>query len=98
MGLNRQGLPLFLTLALLYPLGCSSAVDSSVKYGDAPRIRVRLLAGVDNITLSCGVPPLYQLSNQTTSQPLNSPKNAVFTLSLTQQGWMAGNSNLGGAR
>lgn len=104
--LNRQGLAprlrsgqaFFLIFALLYPLGCSSAVDSSVKFGDAPRIRVRLIASADSITLSCGVPPLYQLSNQTTSQQLNSPKNAVFALSLTPQGWMAGNANLGGSR
>jgi stage II sporulation protein D len=93
----RQRLAFFLALVLLYPLGCSSALDSSVKFGDAPHIRVRLLAGADNITLSCGVPPLYQLSNQANSQLLNSPKNAVFTLSLTPQGWMAGNANLGGS-
>jgi len=59
---------------------------------------VRLLAGTESVTLSCGVPPLYQLSNQASSQFLNSPKNAIFTLSLTQEGWMAGNANLGGTQ
>ena len=98
MGTNHKGPLLFLALALLYPLGCSSAIDPSVSFGNAPRIRVRLIASADTITLSCGVPPLYQLSNQTTAQPLNSPKNAVFTLSLTPQGWMAGNANLGGTQ
>jgi stage II sporulation protein D len=94
--LNRHGLACFLALALLYPLGCSSALDTSGSPGDAPRIRVRLLPGVEKVVISCGVPPLYQLSNQSTSQLLNSPKNAVFSLSLSSQGWLAGNANLGG--
>jgi stage II sporulation protein D len=93
---NRQRLALTLFLLLLFPLGCSTAVDSPLKFGDAPRIRVRLIASAEKITLSCGVPPLYQLSTQTSSQLLNSPNNAVFNLSLTPQGWMAGNANLGG--
>jgi stage II sporulation protein D len=92
----RLGIGLLLLFALLLPGGCSSSVNSSSASADAPRIRVRLLAGVEKVTLSCGVPPLYQLSSQTTSQRLNSPNNAIFTLSLTPQGWVAGNANLGG--
>jgi stage II sporulation protein D len=93
---HRGVVLLLLLLALLAPGGCTSSVNSNGASADAPRIRVRLLSGVDNITLACGVQPLYQLSNQNASQPLNCPKNAIFTLALTPQGWMAGNANLGG--
>src|SRR3954447_1967473 len=94
---HRHGTGLILLLlTLVAPGGCTSSVNNTGPAADAPRIRVRLLAGADNITLSCGVPPLYQLSNQTVSQPLNCPKNAIFTLTLTPQGWMAGKANLGG--
>src|SRR4051812_49311506 len=96
---RRHGLGLALIIALLSPLGCTSAVNpGSSASASAPRIRVRLLAGVETVTLSCGVPPLYQLSTQSTAQPLNSPKNAVFTLSLGPDGWVAGNATLGGPR
>ncbi|HEY7118556.1 MAG TPA: SpoIID/LytB domain-containing protein [Tepidisphaeraceae bacterium] len=101
---GRQGpvVSLLLFAALLYPLGCTSGCSSSVntdalQSANAPRIRVRLLSAVDSVTLSCGVPPLYQLSNQPAAQLLNSPNNAVFTLSLDKQGWQAGNASLGGA-
>jgi stage II sporulation protein D len=90
-----QGLTL-LFIALLFPLGCSSSIHSNSPSADAPRIRVRLLASADTVTLACGVPPLYQLSSQPLSQRLNSPNNAIFNLTLTPQGWMAGNANLGG--
>src|SRR3954447_1537672 len=95
---GRQGplATLLLCAALLYPLGCTSgctsAVNTTTVSKDAPRIRVRLFAGVEKVTLACGVPPLYQLSSQLAAQPLNCPNNAVFTLSLTHDGWQAGNA------
>jgi stage II sporulation protein D len=93
---HRHGFGLLFALLLL-PLGCSSSVNPSSQSAAAPKIRVRLLSGVETVTLACGVPPLYQLSNQPAARQLNSPKNAVFTLTLTPQGWQAGNANLGGA-
>lgn len=99
---SRQGpvTTLLLCAALIYPLGCTSGCTSSVNSTavspDAPRIRVRLLSGVDHVTLACGVPPLYQLSSQPAAQALNCPNNAVFTLNLTASGWQAGNAILGG--
>jgi stage II sporulation protein D len=100
---SRQGsvTTLLLCAALLYPLGCTSGctstANSSTVSPDAPRIRVRLLSGVESVTLSCGVPPLYQLSSQPMAQGLNCPNNAVFALSLNAQGWQAGAAGLGGA-
>src|SRR5438445_13664403 len=87
---HRPGFgPLVLLAALLFPLGCTSTVNTPNPYANAPKIRVRLIAGADNIILACGVPPLYQLSTQNQAVRLNSPHNAIFSLSLTQQGWMA---------
>jgi stage II sporulation protein D len=89
-------LPL-LTCALILPLGCSSSHDPSVEQSaNTPVIRVRLLQGMDQVTLSCGVPPTYQVADQPAAV-LNSPRNAVFNLSLAKDGWAAGNSLLGGA-
>src|SRR4051794_17792749 len=96
MGHHRHGLGLLFALLLL-PLGCSSAVRPVADSANAPKIRVRLLAGVESATLSCGVPPLYQFSNQPVAQLLNSPKNSVVALSLTSQGWQANNATLGGS-
>jgi stage II sporulation protein D len=94
---NRHGsAQLLLLLSLLYPLGCTSGVKNPAETSNAPTIRVRLIAGVDQVTLACGVPPLYQLSDQPAAQPLNTPKNSVFKLSLTANGWQAGDSPLGG--
>jgi stage II sporulation protein D len=93
--MTRNGLRLVALFAILFPLGCSSTVrDGSA--ANAPRIRVKLHSAVTEVTLACGVPPLYQLSTQQVAQPLNSPANAVITLTLTPNGWMAGNANLGG--
>jgi peptidoglycan hydrolase-like amidase len=50
---------------------------------------------MDQVTLSCGVPPKYQVAGQAAAV-LNSPRNAVFPLSLSAQGWTAGNAQLGG--
>jgi stage II sporulation protein D len=96
MGINiRNGLRLLAPLILLYPLGCTSAVRSDPA-ANTPHIRVKLISAASEVTLACGVPPLYQLSTQNVAQPLNSPANAVFTLSLSPAGWIAGNANLGG--
>jgi peptidoglycan hydrolase-like amidase len=94
--MTRNGLRLVALFAILLPLGCTSTVRNDVG-ANAPRIRVKLLSSVTEVTLSCGVPPLYQLSTQTVAQPLNSPANAVISLTLTQSGWMANNANLGGS-
>jgi stage II sporulation protein D len=100
---RRQGpvTTLLLCAALLYPLGCTSgcstAVNTPAASPNAPRIRVRLMTGAETVTLACGVPPLYQLSSQPMAQSLDCPINAVFTLSLTPQGWQAGAATLGGA-
>jgi stage II sporulation protein D len=94
---HRHGFgPLLLVVALILPLGCTSAVNPYTPYANSPRIRVRLISGADSVILACGVAPLYQLSNQTNSQRLNSPNNAIFNLSLTKEGWRAGNVELGG--
>src|SRR6266581_1888043 len=92
----RHLLSFLFLVALLSPLGCASSVNNNSGASGVPRIRVKLAGAVETVTLSCGVPPLYQLSNQPASQLLNSPNNAIFTVTLTPQGWMAGNLNLGG--
>lgn len=85
-----------LLVGLLLPLGCTSSVQSVGTTANAPIIRVRLLTAVDTVTLSCTVPPTVQIANGPTTQ-LNSPRNAVFNLSLSPRGWIAGNATLGGA-
>jgi stage II sporulation protein D len=86
--------------ALLVPFGCSSGCSSTqqapVQHTNSPIIRVRLHQGVDQVTLACGVPPKYQVANQPPAI-LNSPRNAVFPISLSPQGWAAGDALLGGA-
>jgi stage II sporulation protein D len=94
---HRPAIFPLLICAFVLPLGCSSSHDDSAeRSGNAPMIRVRLLQGVDQVTLSCGVPPTYQLAEQPATV-LKSPRNAVFNLSLTKDGWAAGNALLGGA-
>jgi stage II sporulation protein D len=87
-------LPLALVIMLRHrggPASAAAAVSSN-----APKIRVRLLTAVDTVTLTCNAPPLYQFSNQSTAQKLNSPANAVFSLTLAPDGWHAGNAHLAG--
>ena len=86
---------LLVLLALLLPQGCSSNDQAPGGSANAPIIRVRLEANADQVTLACGVPPTYQAGDQPAAI-LTSPRNAVFTLSLSQQGWVAGNALLGG--
>src|SRR6185503_19055996 len=57
--------------------------------------RVRLIPNADQVTLACGVPPTYQVGGQAAA-PLNCPRNAIFTVTSTAQGWVAGNALLGG--
>jgi stage II sporulation protein D len=91
---GRAILLLFL-IALVLPQGCSSS-HSPEQPSNAPIIRVRLLQNQDQVTLACGVPPTYQAGAQAPAM-LDSPRNAIFTLTSTARGWQAGNALLGGA-
>jgi stage II sporulation protein D len=97
----RQGLGLTCCYALLFfsPLACSTSAPqpAAEPVASAQKIRVRLVVAADNVTVMAGVPPLYQLSTARSAQLLNSPRNAVFTLSLKNGAWQAGNADLGGA-
>src|SRR5688572_8887724 len=93
---HRHGpaIVLFALIALLVPQGCSSS-RTSEQPSNAPIIRVRLAQSQDQVTLACGVPPTYQVAGQAPAA-VNCPRNAIFTLSLGAQGWVAGNALLGG--
>jgi len=80
--------------AVWYVVGASSPVPAAVSEA-SPVIRVRLLAGVDQATIGCAIPPVYRVARKASAQ-LNSPKNAVFTLALGTEGWQAGLARLGG--
>jgi len=95
----RVGLVLLLLAiavpAVWYPIGCSSPPPATATES-SPVIRVRLLAGVDQATIGCAIPPNYRVARKAPAT-LNSPKNAVFTLAIGADGWQAGNARLGGA-
>jgi len=75
-----------LLLALMLPLGCSPKKSAS-RDGDAPLVRVRLLAGVDRVSLSLDQPPTIVTDGGSTRKKLGTSPGQTVTVTLAGDGW-----------
>jgi stage II sporulation protein D len=84
-----------LLAALLAVVGCSTSLNRNVAATNPPIIRVRLLPGLDQVTVVASEPPIYRTESDPTPRVLGLPKNTPITIALHPAGWQVGGTTLG---
>lgn len=89
------GLMFALAPALLFPLGCSENNKVVSRPTSAHIMRVRLLQGLDTVTIAASQPPLYKTGSDPTQRLLNLPTAKPYAVTLSSGQWKVGNTTLG---
>jgi len=85
-----------LGLLVVAPWGCSSTGrGTAFSTLESRMIRVRLLAGVDQVSFTASMPPLYYSSADPTQRYLNLPTGTAVPVYLSASGWICGRARLG---
>lgn len=85
----RLGLAVLWVVCTLAPSGCSPTVATS---GDAPQMRVRLLASQDRVTVAATAPPVVRSTGESAARRLEFPGSSGVPVTLSADGWRIGNS------
>src|SRR5258706_14179524 len=93
---SRVTLPIacFLLPAVLL-LGCSITLNRNIASTNPPIVRVRLLTGLEKLTVVASDRPVFRTESDPTPRLLDLPKNAPIIFSLGPGGWRVGGTVLG---
>jgi len=84
-----------LLLLLAVPAGCSSDLSQPRLDGAVPLVRVRLLEGVDHVTLTATHPPVVMASSDQVQRRLNVSSGTRVRIALVNDTWKIGNVDAG---
>src|SRR2546423_13566867 len=71
-------------------LGCSTTLNRNIASTNPPIVRVRLLVGLEKLTVVAGERPVFRTDSDPTPRLLDLPKNAPIVFSLGPGGWRVG--------
>jgi stage II sporulation protein D len=86
---------LILSLAVVYPGGCSHEAAPYTPPPGTPMVRVLLLENQSKAMLSAVAPPVVHVGSRSSVQQLNFPPRTPVPLILTASGWQLGTAQLG---